>query len=44
MSFIQLVTRDMHTSLRKVVFMSALGGMSNAAILAAINTLSLIHI
>ena len=38
MSFIQLVTRDMHTSLRKVVFMSALGGMSNAAILAAINT------
>lgn len=38
MSFIQLVTRDMHTSLRKVVFMSALGGVSNAAILAAINT------
>ncbi len=38
MSFIQLVTRDMHTSLRKVVFMSALGGISNAAILAAINT------
>jgi cyclic peptide transporter len=38
MSFIQLVTRDMHTSLRKVVFMSALGGLSNAAILAAINT------
>ena len=38
MSFIQLVTRDMHTSLRKVVFMSALGGISNAAILAAINS------
>ncbi len=38
MSFIQLVTKDMHTSLRKVVFMSALGGVSNAAILAAINT------
>jgi putative ATP-binding cassette transporter len=37
MSFIQLVTRDMRTSLRKVVFMSALGGVSNAAILAAIN-------
>ena len=37
MSFIQLVTRDMHTSLRKVVFMSALGGVSNAAVLAAIN-------
>jgi putative ATP-binding cassette transporter len=28
----------MHTSLRKVVVMSALGGVSNAAILAAINT------
>ncbi len=38
MSFIQLVTRDMRTSLRKVVVMSALGGVSNAAILAAINT------
>jgi len=38
MSFIQLVTRDMHTSLRKVVFMSAVGGVSNAAILAAINS------
>ena len=38
MSFIQLVTSDMHTSLRKVVFMSALGGVSNAAVLAAINS------
>ena len=37
MSFFQLVRRDMHTSLRKLVFMSALGGVSNAAILASIN-------
>lgn len=28
----------MHTSLRKLVFMSSLGGISNAAILASINT------
>jgi putative ATP-binding cassette transporter len=38
MSFFQLVRRDMHTSLRKLVFMSALGGVANAAILASINT------
>ena len=37
MSFIQLVRREMHGSLRKLVFMSAVGGVSNSAILAAIN-------
>jgi cyclic peptide transporter len=38
MSFLQLVRREMHGSLRKLVFMAALGGISSAAILAAINT------
>ncbi len=38
MSFFQLVRREMHASVRKLVFMSALGGVSNAAILTAINT------
>jgi len=38
MSFIQLVRREMHGSLPKLVFMSGLGGISNASILAAINT------
>jgi putative ATP-binding cassette transporter len=37
MSFLQLVRRQMHGSLRKLVFMSGLGGISSAAILAAIN-------
>jgi putative ATP-binding cassette transporter len=38
MSFLQLVHREMHASVRKLVFMSALGGISNALILTAINT------
>lgn len=38
MSFLQLVQREMNASARKLVFMSALGGVSNAAILTAINT------
>jgi putative pyoverdin transport system ATP-binding/permease protein len=37
MSFLQLVRREMHASVRKLVFMSAIGGISNAAILASIN-------
>ncbi len=37
MSFIQLVRREMHSSLPKLLFMSGLGGISTAAILAAIN-------
>ncbi len=37
MSFIQLVRREMHGSLPKLVFMSGVGGISNASILAAIN-------
>ncbi|HEX4042595.1 MAG TPA: cyclic peptide export ABC transporter [Xanthobacteraceae bacterium] len=38
MSFIQLVRREMHGSLPKLLFMSGIGGVSNASILAAINT------
>jgi len=38
MSFLQLVRREMHGSLPKLLFMSSLGGISNASILAAINT------
>jgi putative ATP-binding cassette transporter len=38
MSFIQLVRREMHGSMPKLLFMSAVGGVSNASILAAINT------
>ncbi|HEX4410917.1 MAG TPA: cyclic peptide export ABC transporter [Xanthobacteraceae bacterium] len=38
MSFIQLVRREMHGSLPKLLIMSAIGGVSNASILAAINT------
>ena len=38
MSFFQLVHREMHASVRKLVFMSIIGGVSNAAILTAINT------
>ena len=37
MSFFQLVRREMHGSLPKLVIMSGLGGISNACILAAIN-------
>jgi putative ATP-binding cassette transporter len=38
MSFLQLVRREMHGSLPKLVLMSGLGGISNAAILASINS------
>jgi putative pyoverdin transport system ATP-binding/permease protein len=38
MSFLQLVRREMHGSLPKLLFMSGLGGISTAAILAAINS------
>ena len=38
MSFFQLVRREMHGSLPKLLFMSGLGGISTAAILAAINS------
>ena len=37
MSFLQLVRREMHGSLPKLLFMSGLGGISTAAILTAIN-------
>jgi putative ATP-binding cassette transporter len=37
MSFLQLVRREMHGSLPKLLFMSALGGISTATVLAAIN-------
>ena len=37
MTFLQLVRREMHGSLPKLLFMSALGGISTATILAAIN-------
>jgi len=37
MSFLQLVRREMHGSLPKLLFMASLGGISTAAILAAIN-------
>jgi putative ATP-binding cassette transporter len=37
MSFLQLVRREMHGSLQKLMFMSGIGGVSNSAILAAIN-------
>src|SRR5580704_3064283 len=38
MSFIDLVRREMHGSMPKLLVMSGLGGISNASILAAINT------
>ncbi len=38
MSFLQLVRREMHGSLPKLLIMSGLGGISNASILAAINS------
>jgi putative ATP-binding cassette transporter len=37
MSFFQLVRREIQGSIPRLVFMSLLGGMSNAAILAAVN-------
>jgi putative ATP-binding cassette transporter len=37
MSFFQLVRREMEGSLRRLVFMAGLGGLSSASILAAIN-------
>ena len=37
MSFIDLVRREMHGSMPKLLVMSGLGGVSNASILAAIN-------
>lgn len=37
MSFLDLVRREMHGSMPKLLFMSAMGGISTAAILAAIN-------
>src|SRR5471032_2011810 len=38
MFFLQLVRREMHGSLPRLVFMSGLGGISTAAVLTAINT------
>src|SRR5580693_1458230 len=38
MSFIDLVRREMHGSMPKLLVMSGLGGVSNASILAAINS------
>ena len=38
MSFFQLVRREMQGSLNRLAVMSGLGGVSNAAILAAINS------
>ncbi|HZC57457.1 MAG TPA: cyclic peptide export ABC transporter [Xanthobacteraceae bacterium] len=38
MSFIDLIRREMHGSMPKLLFMSGLGGVSNASILAAINS------
>jgi putative pyoverdin transport system ATP-binding/permease protein len=37
MTFLQLVRREMHGSLPRLVFMAGLGGVSTAALLAAIN-------
>ena len=37
MTFFQLVRREMEGSMPRLVFMSGLGGISNAAILAAVN-------
>jgi len=37
MSFLQLVRREMRGSLRKLLFMAAIGGISSAAVLTAIN-------
>src|SRR5436853_3321433 len=37
MSFLQLVRREMHGSLARLLLMASLGGISTAALLAAIN-------
>src|SRR4029077_12793391 len=37
MSFVQLVQREMQGSLPRLLFMSALGGISTAAVLASLN-------
>ena len=37
MTFLQLIRREIHGSLPKLIFVSAVGGLSNAAILTAIN-------
>jgi hypothetical protein len=37
MSYLQLVQREMQGSLPRLLFMSALGGISTAAVLASIN-------
>ncbi len=37
MTFLQLFRREMHSSLPRLVFMAGLGGVSSAALLAAIN-------
>jgi putative ATP-binding cassette transporter len=37
MTFLQLIRREIHGSLPKLIFVSAVGGVSNAAILTAIN-------
>ncbi|MFL6798335.1 MAG: cyclic peptide export ABC transporter [Xanthobacteraceae bacterium] len=37
MTFLQLARREMHGSLPRLIFMSGLGGISNATILAAVN-------
>ena len=36
MTFLQLVRTEMHTSLHRLIFMSGLGGISNAALVASI--------
>src|SRR5215510_1496395 len=38
MSFLQLVRREMQGSLRRLAFVSSLGGISTTSILAAINS------
>jgi putative pyoverdin transport system ATP-binding/permease protein len=38
MQFLELIRREMHSSLPKLLFMAGLGGVSTAAILAAINS------
>jgi hypothetical protein len=38
MTFLQLIRREIHGSLPKLIFVSAVAGVSNAAILTAINT------
>src|SRR5438105_7325904 len=40
MTFIQLIRREMHGSLPRLVVMSSLGGLSTAAILASLNSVA----